>query len=305
MSAREPGRVALVVEGGAMRGIFAAGVLDVFLEQRFRPFDMAFGVSVGASNVLSYLAGQHGRARRCFLDQMSRPEFIDPWRMLRGGHWLDLDWLWSAITREDPLDCSAAAASGVETTVVATCARTGEPRYLTPQADDMLEALKASCALPFLYRRTVRVGHDELVDGGISDPLPVREAYRRGARTLVVVRSRAADFVKKDRLMNRFGAWTMRSKPPIARACRTTPAAYRDAVSFLGAPPADCAVIQVAPFTALATSRTSRDRIALERDYALGRALGREAIDRFEQLGRTGPSPSPSATAHAGAQLTA
>ena len=111
----------------------------------------------------------------------------------------------------------------------------------------MLEALKGSCALPFLYRGTVRVGHDELVDGGISDPLPVREAYRRGARTLVVVRSRAADFVKNDRLVNRFGAWTMRSKPPIARACRTTPAAYGNAVAFLRSPPADCNVIQVAP----------------------------------------------------------
>lgn len=286
MSARDPGKIALIVEGGAMRGIFAAGVLDVFLEQRFRPFDMAFGVSVGASNVLSYLAGQHGRARRCFLDQMSRPEFIDPWRVLRGGHWLDLDWLWNAITAEDPLDCQAAADSGVHYTVVATCAKTGEPRYLTPPAHDMLEALKGSCALPFLYRGTVRVGQHELVDGGISDPLPVREAYRRGARTLVVVRSRAAGFVKKDRLVNRFGAWTMRSKPPIARACRTTPAAYSNAVAFLHSPPADCTVIQVAPFTALATKRTSRDRDALERDYALGRALGREAIGRFEKLER-------------------
>jgi predicted patatin/cPLA2 family phospholipase len=284
MAANDPGPIALVVEGGAMRGIFAAGVLDVFLEQRFRPFDMAFGVSVGATNVLSYLAGQHGRARRCFLDQMSRPEFIDPWRMLRGGHWLDLDWLWAAITREDPLDCAAVTASGVEYAIVATCARTGAPRYLTPASADILETLKASCALPFLYRHTVRVGADDLVDGGISDPLPVREAYRRGARTLVVVRSRAADFVKKDRLMNRFGAWTMRSSPAIAHACRNTPRAYRDAVAFLRAPPADCTVLQVAPFTRLATSRTSRDRAALEQDYALGRALGRDAIGRFKEL---------------------
>lgn len=281
MAARTHGRVALVVEGGAMRGIFAAGVLDVFLEERFRPFDLALGVSVGASNMLSYLAGQHGRARRCFLDQMSRPQFIDPWRMLRGGHWLDLDWLWEAITREDPLDCPAAAASGVEYALVATCARTGTPRYLAPAAADMLDALKASCALPVLYRDLVRLGEDDLVDGGISDPLPVREAYRRGGRTLVVIRSRAADFVKKDRLVNHVGAWTMRRTPAIARACRTAAAAYRDAVAFLDAPPDDCRVIQVAPAIALATSRTSRDRTAMERDYALGRALGREAIASF------------------------
>ncbi|HEY1694508.1 MAG TPA: patatin family protein [Polyangiaceae bacterium] len=285
MGPRTQGRTALVVEGGAMRGIFAAGVLDVFLEQQFHPFDLALGVSVGASNLLSYLAGQHGRARRCFLDQMSRPEFISPWRVLRGGHWLDLDWLWEAITRDDPLDCHAAAASDVEYALVATCARTGEPRYLSPGAGDMLQALKASCALPVLYRGVVDVGGDALVDGGISDPLPVREAYRRGARTLLVVRSRAAAYVKKDRLVNRFGAWTLRGTPGIARACKSATSAYRDAVAFLEAPPAGTTVIQVAPAAALATSRTSRDRTALERDYALGRALGREAIERYQARG--------------------
>jgi predicted patatin/cPLA2 family phospholipase len=267
-----------------MRGIFAAGVLDFFHEQSFRPFDLALGVSVGASNILSFLAGQHGRARRCFLDQMSRPEFIDPWRLLRGGHWLDLDWLWDAITREDPLDCEAAVASGVEYGLVATCARTGEPRYLAPAAHEMLDALKASCALPLLYRGTVRVGEHDLVDGGISDPLPVREAYRRGARTIVVVRSRAAGFVKRDRLVNRIGAWTLRTSPAIARACRSAVDAYRESVAFLRKPPPDCAVVHVAPFTSLETRRTSRDRGALERDYSLGRALGREAIATFERL---------------------
>ena len=284
MTVRSPGRVALVVEGGAMRGIFAAGALDVFLEQRFSPFDLVLGVSVGASNALSFLAQQHGRTRRCFLDQMSRPEFIDPWRGVRGGHWLDLDWLWDAIEREDPLDRRAAAACGVEYALVATSVRTGEPRYLAPEAGDMLEALKASCALPILYRKTVTFEGEQFVDGGLSDPIPVREAYRRGARTLVVLRSRAAHFVKNARIANRVGAWAMRRDPGLAKACRNAAAVYRDAVDFMTTPPPDCHVIQVAPAAALATGRTSRDRMALERDYALGRALGREAIVRFERL---------------------
>jgi predicted patatin/cPLA2 family phospholipase len=288
MTARNHGRVALVVEGGAMRGIFSAGVLDAFLDRRFRPFDLALGVSVGASNVLSYLAGQHGRARRCFLGPMSSPEFIDPWRVLRGGHWLDLDWLWDAITREDPLDCAAAHKSGIEYALVATCARTGQPRYLSPDPDDMLDALKASCALPFLYRNTVRIGGEALVDGGISDPLPVREAYRRGARTIVVVRSRAAHFVKRERLVNHIGAWTMRRVPGLALAFRGAARAYGEGVAFLRSPPSDCAIVHVAPSTALATGRTSRDRSALERDYSLGRALGRDAIAQFERVAGNG-----------------
>jgi predicted patatin/cPLA2 family phospholipase len=284
MTVRHPGRVALVVEGGAMRGIFAAGALDVFLEQEFCPFDLAIGVSVGASNMLSFLAGQHGRTRRCFLDQMSRAEFIDPWRVLRGGHWLDLDWLWDAIERQDPLDRRAAAASRVEYALVATSVRTGEPRYLTPGADQMLDALKASCALPVLYRNTVRLGDEHFVDGGLSDPIPVREAYRRGARTIVVVRSRAAEFVKSESLANHFGAWAMRRAPGIAKACRNAARVYRDAVAFATSPPSDCKIIQVAPAKALSTGRTSRNRAALDRDYYLGRALGRETVARFDAI---------------------
>ncbi len=278
-----PERAALVVEGGAMRGIFAAGVLDVFLEQRFQPFDLVLGVSVGASNALSFLAGQHGRTRRCFLDQMSRPEFIDPWRTLRGGHWMDLDWLWDAIEREDPLDRKAAAASGVEYALVATSVQTGEPRYLVPGAADMLDALKASCAFPLLYKKTVTFGSESFVDGGLSDPIPVREAYRRGAGTIMVIRSRAAHVVKEARVANRLGAWALRKEPGLVKACRSASSSYRDAVEFMMAPPEDCQVVQVAPAVALATTRTSRDRAALHRDYALGRAMGRDAMERFER----------------------
>jgi predicted patatin/cPLA2 family phospholipase len=280
-----------------MRGIFAAGALDVFLEHRFRPFDLALGVSVGASNILSYLANQHGRTRRNFLDQMSRPDFIDPWRGLRGGHCLDLDWLWEAIEREDPLDRRAAAASGVEYGLVATCARTGSPRYLAPTADDMLDALKASCALPVLYRNAIAIGGEPFVDGGLSDPLPVREAYRRGARTIVVIRSRAAHFVKKTHLSNRVAAWILRGQPGIARACLDAARAYREGVDFLEAPPADCAIVHVAPSGPLATSRMSRDAGSLERDYALGRALGRDAIERFAAASRTLATQCASTTA--------
>jgi predicted patatin/cPLA2 family phospholipase len=217
---------------------------------------------------------------------MSRREFIDPWRMIRGGHCMDLDWLWDAIEREDPLDRAAAAACGVEYALVATCARTGRPRYLSPSAEEMLDAIKASCALPVFYRRTIEVGGHPFVDGGMSDPLPVREAYRRGARTIVVVRSRAAHFVKKTRLSNHFGAWMMRGHPGIAAACRSAARTYREGAEFVAAPPADCTIIHVAPQGALATRRTSRDRPALERDYALGRALAREAIERFERRDR-------------------
>jgi predicted patatin/cPLA2 family phospholipase len=285
-SAHQASRVALVVEGGAMRGIFAAGVLDAFHEASFRPFDLAIGTSIGASNILSYLARQHGRARRCFLDQMSRPEFIDWRRGLRGGHFMDLDWVWDAITREDPLDCAAAAKSGVDYALVATCVASGEAVYLEPGADEMLDALKASCALPLLYRSEVPHDGRRLVDGGISDPIAVREAYRRGARTIVVIRSRTASYVRKRGLEIALSQLFLRNKPGLVRAYERSLEVYREAVAFIESPPEDCAILHVAPARGLLTGRTSRDRQALENDYALGRMLGRRAMARFDALAK-------------------
>ena len=85
---------ALVVEGGGMRGAFSAGVLDVFLEAGFNPFSVYGGASGGAMNLSSFLSGQHGRNFRIYRDICTCPEFISMVKYLRGGHWVDLDWLW-------------------------------------------------------------------------------------------------------------------------------------------------------------------------------------------------------------------
>src|SRR5262249_52396669 len=78
-------RRAIVLEGGAMRGVFSAGVLDAFAQRKLEPFDLAIGVSAGACNLASHLAEQRGRNRRCYFDIMTRPEFIDAWRFFRSG----------------------------------------------------------------------------------------------------------------------------------------------------------------------------------------------------------------------------
>jgi predicted patatin/cPLA2 family phospholipase len=279
------GRTAIVVEGGAMRGVFSAGVLDVFLENHFDPFDLAIGVSAGACNLASHLAGQHGRNRRSYFDLMTRREFIDRRRFLRGGSIIDLDWLWDALAEREPLDVEAIARHATEFIVVATSRRTGEAVYLQPGPDQMCDALKASSALPILCRREMVLAGERLVDGGVSDPIPAEAAYRRGARRIVVVRSRPAAAVKTDGLSARTMAWLLRHEPAFAMAVRATAARYRQAVAFLTEPPPDCEVLQVAPPVPLATKRTTQDRAALQRDYDLGRALGAQAMRVFQEKG--------------------
>ncbi|MEW6335613.1 MAG: patatin-like phospholipase family protein, partial [Thermodesulfobacteriota bacterium] len=77
---------ALVVEGGALRGVFSAGLLDAFIEARFDPFDLYLGVSSGASNIAAFLARMGGRNYRIYRDYARRREFISIRRFLLGGH---------------------------------------------------------------------------------------------------------------------------------------------------------------------------------------------------------------------------
>jgi predicted patatin/cPLA2 family phospholipase len=275
------GRVAIVVEGGAMRGVFAAGVLDVFLERNFDPFDLAIGVSAGACNLASHLAGQHGRNRRSYVDLMTRREFIDARRLLGRRSVLDLDWLWDALADREPLDVDAIVRRSTEFVVVATSRVTGEAVYLRPGPADMFDALKASSALPVLYRRKIVVGGTSLVDGGVADPIPVEEAFRRGARDILVVRTRPAGAVKRYDLSARATAWQLRREPALAAAVRATAVRYQRSVAFLAQPPRGCRIVQVAPPVPLATKRTTQDRRALERDYELGRLAGEGGAAEF------------------------
>src|ERR1700753_2019525 len=95
-------RTAIVVEGGAMRGVFAVGALDLFMERGFHPFDLAIGVSAGACILASPLAEQEGRKRRAYFELMTTRRFIDPLRALRGGSVVDLDWLWDTLAEREP-----------------------------------------------------------------------------------------------------------------------------------------------------------------------------------------------------------
>lgn len=280
--------IALVVEGGGMRGIFPAGVLDAFHDARFDIFNLYIGVSAGACNLSSHLASQYRRNFRIYTAQMVRPEFISMGKFLRGGHLLDLDWLWSALEREDPLDIPALyrnlKAGGGTFIVVATSIETGMPLYSTPEPGTLWDTLKASSSIPLLYRNFIAVDGSRATDGGVADPLPVREAYRRGARKIVVIRTRPGDYVKKYGYESRLTSLLYRNHPGLSGAITSQADRYREAVAFINHPPPGVAIYHVAPDTPLETSRTGQERSALLRDYIRGYQIGLNAISRINKM---------------------
>ncbi|MGY3884153.1 patatin-like phospholipase family protein [Aeromonas aquatica] len=267
-------QTALVVEGGAMRGIFAAGVLDAFLAKGKTAFDHCIGVSAGAVNLAAYLAGQQGRNHRVITDYSCRPEFISLAKFLRGGHWLDLDWLWEITIREIRLDLARFAANPVPLTVVTTRVSDGQAAYLRGSAEALEQQIKASCSVPLAYRDFVHIGGEAMTDGGVADSIPVRHAYEQGAREITVVLSRPLGYRKRAPRLPALHRHLLRRTPALAEASLVRHRSYNDAIDFIRQPPADCRIRVIVPPAGFRVGRMTTDRDRLEQGYQMGWQAG-------------------------------
>ncbi len=262
-------KFALVVEGGAMRGIFASGVLDAFIEAEYYPFDLCIGVSAGATVLTSYLAKMEKRNYIIYTKYSRDRHFINPLNFLRGGHYIDLDWLWDICIQEIRLDLDTLMNNRGEYLVGVTGAVDGQIEYIKPVKDNLEELVKASSAVPVMYRNPVRVNGKSYWDGGVTDPIPVKEAIRRGATKIVVLRSRKRDFVMKERSFN-FTNLFLWKYPEVARAVYERPKIYNDSIDLIRSGVPGVEIVEICPANGFQTSRLTTDLGVLERDYQMG-----------------------------------
>ncbi len=273
---------ALVVEGGAMRGIFAAGVLDSFLDNQFIPFDFCMGVSSGSTNLAGFLAGQRGRSHKLITDYSCRSEFINPWRYLRGGHYLDLDWLWDISDREYPIDYATYRQRNIPFWVVTTNAVTGKPIYHRPAENDLSQTLMASCALPLAYRDFPTVKGERQADGGLADSIPVIEAYKQGAREITVILSRPKGFRMRQKRSPSTIRFLLNKYPALAEATVQRHKHYNTALDFIEKPPEDCKVNLLVPSSSFEVSRMTTDRNKLNAGYEMGISAGTQFASIYD-----------------------
>lgn len=271
---------ALVVEGGGMRGVFSAGVLDSFGDAGFDPFDLYLGVSAGACNLASHLAGQYGRNFHIYSTYSITPEFISLKKYLRGGHYMDLDWLWKSTIRDYRLDLKKIFGKlkkeKKEYILGVTSLDTGMPVYLEPDANNLEHLLKISSAIPLLYRNILNTGTENALDGGIADPIPVLEAYRRGARKITIIRSRPSGYVKKKSGLEFLLPVFFRKYPALAAVLKSRAGVYMESVAFIKNPPAGTAIIEIAPPPDMAADRVTKNLRILNETYNTGIECGKK-----------------------------
>lgn len=269
---------ALIVEGGAMRGIFSTGVLDRFLEARFNPFDLLFGVSSGAANLAAYLACMPKRNFKIYTDYSLRPEFINLKRFVCGGHLMDLDWLWDRTIAEIRLDLQTIFATDKLFLIGLTDVATGEAIYKQTDGDHLEDVLKASSAMPIVYRAFPLIDGRPTVDGGIADPLPVEAAIQRGARQIMVIRSRPKDYKKREMLSNAILGWKLKPYPALRKAIAGRVRRYNEALSLIRTPPPGVSILEICPPDDFRSARFGRDKRILMDGYEQGRNMAELAM---------------------------
>ncbi|MCC8153088.1 MAG: patatin family protein [Tannerellaceae bacterium] len=191
---------ALVLEGGGMRGVFTAGVLDYFVDRNIR-FPYTIGVSAGASNSISYASGQRGRSRYSNIDLLKQHNYIGVQHLLRGKGCIDLDYLFYTYPdKYYPFDYESFFNSPERFVIVASNCLTGKADYFEEKKDPerLLAIVRASCSLPVLCPLAY-VDGIPMVDGGVCDAIPVRKAQEEGYKKLVIILTRNKGYRKKDK----------------------------------------------------------------------------------------------------------
>ncbi len=187
----------LVLEGGGMKGVYTAGVLDYFLEQGLE-FANNYGVSAGAIMLCSFVSKQKKRSLRIYVDYVNDKRYCSIYSLLTTGDLFGAKFCYDEIPNKlIPFDYDTYHAFPGRVFAVVTDIETGEPEYLPMKemhAD--IQAVRASASMP-LVSRTVKINGKRYLDGGMSDAIPIRKSLADGNPKSVIVLTKEVGYQRK------------------------------------------------------------------------------------------------------------
>lgn len=189
----------LVLEGGGMRGIFTAGVLDCFMDNDIY-FPYTIGVSAGACNALSYLSKQRGRSLSCDTEMLAKYNYIGMRHLITKKSIMDFDFLFDEFAHKlYPFDYDTFFSNPNRCVLVSSNCQTGKADYFEERKDAvrLLAICRASCSLPFVSPISY-VDGVPMLDGGICDAIPIRKAMEENFERYIVVLTRNKGYRKAE-----------------------------------------------------------------------------------------------------------
>ena len=277
-------KTGLIMEGGAMRGMFTCGVLDVFLENGIA-FDGAAGISAGAAFGCNYKSRQPGRAIRYNKRYCRDPRYCSLRSLLKTGDLYGADFCYRELLDElDVFDRETFRTDPMEFYVGATDVTTGRIVYHKCEKGDSEDVawMRASASMP-VVSRPVTAGGYTLLDGGITDPVPYRYMEGLGYDRNVIVLTQPKGYMKKKSAAMPLKRLLLRKYPRVAEAMAVRPQLYNRQMAEIDAREESGGTLVIRPPQPLAIRHTGKDPRELERVYQTGRA---EAEERLEEVVR-------------------
>lgn len=263
-------KTGLVLEGGGVRGIYTAGVLDVFLENNIT-FDGVIGVSAGAIHGCSYLSGQHGRSIRYYMKYCADPRFMSFTSLLKTGDLVGVDFCYHEIPEKlDVYDNEAFLRNNTPFYAVCSNVETGKPEYI--RMTDMfrdIDILRASASMPYVSR-IVEIDDKKYLDGGSTDSIPLEAFRQMGYEKNVVILTRDIHYRKKPE-MKGLAKLLYRKYPAFAAAQENRYLHYNSTVEQILELEKEGSVFVIRPSQPPAIGRTEKDPQKVQEHYQKGR----------------------------------
>ena len=264
----------LVLEGGGMRGVFTCGVLDAFMKHDLY-FRYVVAVSAGACNGMSYISRQPRRARFSNIDLLSKYDYIGLRHLVTQGCIFDQKLLYDKFPNEYvPFDFDTYFSSPSTFEMVTTNCLTGLPAYLTEKQNKQraLDIVRASSSLPFVSK-IVEIDQIPMLDGGITDSIPVIRSMATGHHKNVVILTRQKGYrsTERDRKIPHF---IYKKYPRLRVALSRRVAAYNEQLELVDQLEAAGQIVCIRPQDPVEVGRMEKDTTKLERLYQEGYMLG-------------------------------
>ena len=259
----------LILEGGGLRGIYTAGVLDAFMKNKIK-VDTVIGVSAGALFGINYLSNQRGRVIRYNLDNIKNKNYMGISSLIRTGNIMNKDFCFDKLIYEtDPFDFDTFNKSKTDFYCVVTNVVTGKPEYIKiDDIENQLEYLRASGSMP-VVSRIVHIRGKEYLDGGISDSVPIKWGLKNGYKKIIVVETRPKDYRKKKHnnfLFKRF----YKNYPKFVETYSNRYKVYNKTKEYIELLEKEKRVFVIRPSELVKISRIEKNKDKIQEMYRLG-----------------------------------
>ena len=274
----------LVLEGGAMRGIFTAGVLDVFMENGIK-FDNVIGVSAGACFGCNFVSGQIGRTVRYNMKYAKDKRYCSFSSLIKTGDIFGAEFCYHTLPMElDKFDEAAFIESGVPFYMVVTDVETGEAGYhrMCDASYEELEWMRASASMP-LVSNIVEIAGGKYLDGGITDAIPLKASEAIGCEKNVTILTKPRGFRKNAYKMMPIVKRKYRDYPNLVHALDVTHISYNEQFEYCLKQEKAGVNFVICPKSPLPLGHLCHDPLVIREAYEIGRSEANEQMKALER----------------------